>query len=291
MLQYFYKYPNLNQIDLICKQLDSLKKRLLSNNFEDAFREFESCQLAFNEIDLFSKSINNEKLANSNYVFKCYFSLFCHLMLYFDSLQNTKYKDSWYLLQDCINDIHHIGRFTEERLEITSLLNLLSLYESLYPYKLFLSSEYIIEKSYCSICGKSMQRLDCNHIKGNLYWGKLAFERIEKIKELQAVSVVTHPKNKKCIFEPQNNNRTEVEKFQLLSNFLKIGVPFFQMFELKTHDIHKPAKYTTKRNDRCPCGSGIKFKKCCGKELIVNYKYYKVEPRDKVQLYFFNMTI
>ncbi len=27
-----------------------------------------------------------------------------------------------------------------------------------------------------------------------------------------------------------------------------------------------PAAFKVGRNERCPCGSGLKYKKCCGKE-------------------------
>ena len=156
MLQCFIKYHELHQINFIFKQLNRLKGRLLLNNFDNAFKEFELCRVSFNEIELFSKQNNDEQLANSNYVFKCYFLLFCHLMLYFDSLKKKRYTQSWELLQDCIDDVRHIGRFAKERFDLTDILELLLAYESLYPYRLFASPEIVIEKSHCSICGKSM---------------------------------------------------------------------------------------------------------------------------------------
>ena len=287
MLQCFIKYHELHQINFIFKQLNRLKGRLLLNNFDNAFKEFELCRVSFNEIELFSKQNNDEQLANSTYVFKCYFLLFCHLMIYFDSLKKKMYTQSWNFLQDCIDDIRLIGRFAEERFDLTEILDLLLAYESLYPYRIFASPEIVIEKSNCSICGKSMQSLECDHIKGNLYWGKLATNRIEKIKSLLAISVVTHPEDKRCVLECCEESITEVEKFKILDEFLKLGIPYFQMFKINPQYKYIPKGYTTNRNEKCPCGSGLKFKKCCGKELFFKYINYIVEPKYKIRLHLF----
>ncbi|WP_037320169.1 SEC-C metal-binding domain-containing protein [Ruminobacter sp. RM87] len=289
MLQYFIKHRELRQVTYIFKQLNCLKERLLLNNFDDAFKEFESCQVAFNEIESFSKQNNDEQLANSNYVFKCYFMLFCHLMLYFNALKKKNYANSWVLLQDCIDDVRHIGRFAEERLEVTEILKLLLVYESLYPYTFFASPEIVIEKSKCSICGKSMQNLECDHIKGNLYWGKIARAHIEEIKTLSAISIVTHPENKRCVLEFIEESITEVEKFKKIDEFLKLGLPYFQMFKINPQYKYISKGCITKRNEKCPCGSGLKFKKCCGKEMFLKYINYIVKPEYKIRLHFFGV--
>lgn len=81
----------------------------------------------------------------------------------------------------------HIGKFTNDRLDVPDILDLLRSYETLYPYKVFASSEYVITWSHCSLCGKSMQCLGYSYLKGNLYWGKPAMEVIGEIKEIQSV--------------------------------------------------------------------------------------------------------
>ncbi len=39
-----------------------------------------------------------------------------------------------------------------------------------------------------------------------------------------------------------------------------------QLTELYTNSQPKPAPPQTPRNAKCPCGSGVKFKRCCGKD-------------------------
>lgn len=69
----------------------------------------------------------------------------------------------------------------------------------------------------------------------------------------------------------QTDNRDEMEKFKRLNQFLSLEIPVLQNFSLKSvietrmKDIEK-----VERNAPCPCGSGLKFKKCCGKNM-----YYK----------------
>ena len=62
-----------------------------------------------------------------------------------------------------------------------------------------------------------MQSLACQHRKGKLYWGEFAREVIEEIREVQAVCLVSHPENKRCIMELQEyKDMPELEKFKKL---------------------------------------------------------------------------
>ena len=284
MLRYFIERADLQQVNYICKQLNEVKNRLYLNDFDNPQKELELCNVSFEEIFTIAENENNEKLANSNYVFKCYFLLFCHLMSYFSLLQERSYKSSWSRLQDCIDDIQYIGKFAEDRLELPVILELLLKYENMYPYKVFASSEYVISKSHCSICGESMQSLACSHIKGNLYWGKPAIEHIDEIKTIQAVCLVSHPEDKRCIIEPSDDDRPESEKFKKLDEVLKLGLPFLQMFEIDSKIETRRNKSIAGRNDKCPCGSGIKYKKCCGKDIYYQHERNIITPKEKIKL-------
>lgn len=48
-------------------------------------------------------------------------------------------------------------------------------------------------------------------------------------------------------------------------------------------------KIELKRNDKCLCGSGLKFKKCCG--VLGNIEYYEVTDLDFIFVEEFNSTI
>ena len=73
MLRYFIERADLQQVNYICKQLNEVKNRLYLNDFDNPQKELELCNVSFEEIFTIAENENNEKLANSNYVFKCYF--------------------------------------------------------------------------------------------------------------------------------------------------------------------------------------------------------------------------
>jgi hypothetical protein len=288
MLRYFSEKNSIKQVDGICNALNQTKRRIKSGDFTNPCREYDFCSELFESVQQIAVATKDEQLANAQYVFKQYFVLFCNLMQYFGLLKGKEYKSSWNKLQDCIDDAQYIGRFTDDRLDVPPLLDLLRNYETLYPYNVFSSSEYIITRSHCSICGKSMQRLECPHIKGNLYWGKPAVEIIDEIKEFQAVCLVSHPEDKRCILELSDDNRDEVEKFKKLDQFLELNISFLQNFTVKSV-IETRMKEIEKvgRNERCSCGSGVKFKKCCGKDLYYPHERNLVTPQAQVKLFYF----
>jgi hypothetical protein len=287
MLKYFLANSNIEQVGAVRYLLNQKKKRMENGDYTEAFREYDECKSLFEIILEESKQRNDECLANSQLIFQQYFLLFCNLGMYFTMLQNKEYKNSWSKLQDCFDISKHIGQYTEieNRLEIPEIVRLLIGYESLYPYTIFVSSEFVITKSHCSICGKSMQSLDCPHLRENLYWGKVATSVVDEIKTFQAVCVVSHPEDKRCVMELSDDMRSEQEKFIKLDQFLELHLPFLQIFsvEKRTEYRMQDDVKIVGRNQPCPCGSGLKFKKCCGKDLYYQYERNIVRPLNTVK--------
>ena len=291
MLKYFVEHSELEQVKSICAALRLTKTRLQRGEYTAPLQDFDNCKHLFDDIKALAIQNKDERLANAQYVFREYFLLFCELIKYCDSLKSKDYQHSWNKLQDCFDIIKYVGKFTDEdnRYELPKLYDLLLEYEALYPYKVFCSSEYIIEEAKCSICGKSVLGLDCPHIEGELYWGEPAVHDITKIKEFQAVALVSHPEDKRCIIQAADENISDEEKFRKLDNFIELNLPFLQMFsinckiETRTNDEYKGIA----RNVPCPCGSGKKFKKCCYSKLYYDHYRYIVTPKDKIQLQYF----
>lgn len=235
MLHYFLEHKHISQVEEICDAINKTKQKLVANSFDNAKEHYIGCDELFLQIKELAISMHDEKLANSQLIFQNYFRLFCDILWYFDMLKRGQYKDSWVKLQDCLDNIKYIGRFTaiENRLDLAGLYDLLVQYESLYPYSIFCSSEYVISKSHCSICGKSMQSLECPHIKGNLYWGEPAIECIDKVDVVQALCIVSHPEDKRCILEVADDDRTEQEKFIMLHQYVGLHQPALQKFSIE----------------------------------------------------------
>lgn len=291
MLNYFVEQNEIEQVKFICITLNDAKKQFQNGDYSAVTESFEKCKQYFCEIKEFAIKKGDELLANSQFVFKEYFLLFCELAKYFELLYSREYKLSWNKLQDCFDIIKYIGRFTDpdSRFELPELYDLLIEYERLYPYKLFCSSEYIIEEATCSICGKSVLGLDCPHIKGNLYWGEPAIHNILKIKEFQAVAIVEHPADKRCIIEVSDETINEIEKYQKLSSFVDLNLPPLQMFSIDCKiETRMDNNYRgIPRNELCPCGSRKKFKKCCYSKLYYPHYRFIVTPMQVIQLHNF----
>lgn len=288
MLKYFLQNKDITQVNQICEALNKTKEKLLKNTWTNPMEYYNLSSSLFVEIKEIAIERNNETLANAQFIFKEYFKLFCNLIQYFEMLENHLYKDSWNTLQDCFDLIKYIGHYTDNdnRMEINELYELLLQYEELYPYKVFASSEYVISKSHCSICGKSMQSLDCPHIKGKLYWGEPAIEYIDKIDVLQAVCIVSNPENKRCIMEISGDARTEKEKFLMLDQYLELKQPYLQKCSIegyKEQRIREDIEIVG-RKQPCPCGSGKKFKYCCGKNIYYEHTRYVVTPDHMIEL-------
>ena len=289
MIKYFIS-QKISDSDIfqICDELNKLKVRIRDSDFTNSFSEFDTCKEIFERVKQKAISNHNEKLANAQYVFTEYFRLFGLLSTYFSKLTQHSYKDSWNRLQDCFDAIKYVRHFTiiSNRLELDRLYQLLSHFENLYPKYIFASSEYVVSKSHCSICGQSMQSLDCPHIKGELYWGEPAIEIITEIKEFQAVCLVSNPEDKRCILELEDDNRSDDEKYFKLIQYLNLNQPFLQDFYITEKTEYRERSDIKKagRNDPCPCGSGKKFKKCCEKELYYEHTRYIVTPMTIVEL-------
>lgn len=291
MLKYFLESKEISQVNTICQLLNLLKQRIEQGDYNDSFREYEEAKQQFIELKDIAVKIKDEKLANSNFVFKEYFCLFCNLGQYFYMLKNKEYRNSWNKLQDCLDIAKFVGRFVDfpNRLEVPSLVNLLISYEKLYPYKFFASTEFVIKKAHCSICGKSVLGLDCPHVRGNLYWGKQAVEVVDEIETFQAVALVENPEDKRCILEPKDDSLTDDVKFKKLDLFMALDRSFLQNFSIK-EEIETRRDYDIKkvgRNEKCPCGSGKKFKKCCLDKMYYKHQHNIVTPLDFVEFVYF----
>lgn len=100
--------------------------------------------------------------------------------------------------------VHPAGAY-----HLEEYVNRLSLIEKLFfPNQIFVSIGLIAIESKCSICNKIYG--ECNHVVGKAYMGRYCCEIITK-SNLQEISIVENPSNKKCrmvtfVFDATNRN-------------------------------------------------------------------------------------
>lgn len=204
--------------------LNRIKQCLETHQYDELFICAQKTDEFYNAAVKTALAENDEKFANSAYVFSSYTSLIKDIATYFELLNERKYEESWNSLQDCLSLMRLLLRFTDERYDLNGLYQLLKMYETLYPYSYFFSSEYTIKSSHCSICGKSMRSVSCCHRKGELYWGELAKECIDEIETIQAVSIVKNPEDKRLVVSVADDRRSKEERFHLLDSFLSLNL-------------------------------------------------------------------
>lgn len=262
MIDYFINYSH-SSVPLILASVNTEKNLLLSGKYKDI--SCTDCSEQFSDLMSEAENTNNERLANAIFVVNEYSKLFCLVGEYYHLLDVRGYEESWDMLQNCFDTLRLISRFCENLYDLPEIERNLKSYEELYPFKLFFSPEYIISKSHCSLCGASMQNISCSHRKGELYWGKLAVEIVDEIKELQAVSLVEHPDNKRLVAKDADDKRPPEEKFKLLDYFLDLRISKTAIYDKKIYSVRNEIYKGVGRNEMCPCGSGEKYKTCCEK--------------------------
>jgi len=132
-----------------------------------------------------------------------------------------------------------------------------------------------------------MQSLDCPHIRGNLYWGECAREIIDSISEMRAVAIVTHPLDKRCILEAEDDV-SDVEKFIVLDKFCEKKISPLQKFEyfIETQKYNNDKIVQKNKYAECRCGSGKLYKDCCFKKKTANVQRGKIKLLDKIKFYY-----
>lgn len=276
------EYPKFidinNSIKHIYEILDEKNYDLIKDTVDEAI-------CVCNDIKVQAVENQNENVANSTYVICSYLKILSNYAIYWKYLEEGKYRESWDVLQNCLDSLICVSRFTEDRsvycLELWD--QHLRMLEKLYPFRVFSSIEMVIKHAKCSICGRSIIDFNCEHIPGNLYWGEMAYSIVEDA-ELKAVAMVSHPLDKRCVVEAQGDDRPKEEKYQLLHYFFTNNKDPLRMFDIEEIPrLYFNEKYLTyRRNDKCLCGSGKKFKKCCGESKYEKGIHYKIVFKNRM---------
>ena len=138
--------------------------------------------------------------------------------------------------------------------------------QSLYPYKVFMSTEILIKKRTCSICGKKRTiRHHCGHFPGYVYNGEMCYDTVE-VAALEGLALVFDPEHKYAVaFLSDGNGRKDQYNYMLLEEVMKYWRDPFMAWHYTTKQIHKsPEEFPGLTDDSmCPCGSGKKYEECC----------------------------
>lgn len=188
-----------------------------------------------------------------------------HFLSAFLHLKASEFEEAWYQLERCEIEISFLdGHFTEQRSEfgIEHIRTHTRQFQELYPFTIGLSPAFLKEEVRCSICHTKISlRSGCGHRVREIYNGEMAARVITKVKMLH-VSIVDTPFQKYSVIFPNGNDDPRLKPFKELAYRLESPWRSWRFEKEERRDYH-PAYRDVGRNERCPCGSSLKYKRCC----------------------------
>lgn len=190
----------------------------------------------------------------------------------YTELKDGLFYDAWCTLERCEITIHflmrHINSKLARSLKVLFVHQHVKRYQSIFPYKLFMSPEFVKLESECTICGEKISvRNPCGHEKGEIYNGELCLRKITK-SALLGTSFVENPIQKYSVpfaIDLKTGNKIDNYKYHFLEYLIPRLKSPWDPWEVRTIEkLYPQDKFSTiSRNASCPCGSGKKYKKCC----------------------------
>lgn len=234
------------------------------------------------DITAIRETPESEALLCDLFAIKEYVEVIASYRDFWRCIWEADYPASWGRLQDALDHLRLVKRFSTIDVEYfeAQMIEL----ESAYPYKVFASIGAIVDRFDCSICGLDIDGMECLHRRGELYAGQLAYGIARNITNLDHVSLVLNPDDKRCVVQLENTP----EQFPILAYIRQqwlagnFRVGWLTRLEWSKRTVSNPDYRTRGRNDPCYCGGRKKFKKCCmGKDTLVQDHVELVgEPRD-----------
>lgn len=206
----------------------------------------------------------------------------------FNLLINKKYYEGWCQLERIeitISSLKRHFQYDKKEYRIWDIEKQVKNLQVIFPYRLFASSEILIKKKKCSVCDKEISiRNSCGHIVGEIYNGEMC-HRIVTEADILGISLVQNPGNKYSVMflkDEKTGEQTDQYNYDTVDYlFDHIAEPY------EYWDLEVSQRTTTKedygnigRNDPCLCGSGKKFKKCCGLNIGKKYPHYEFIVRN-----------
>jgi hypothetical protein len=199
-------------------------------------------------------------------------------------LKKREYYKGWNELAQVEVIIHNIKYNIpdySDYMAIKYLDQYTSKFQKIFPYKIFTSIVLVNPKEECSICGRSMEPFSgCEHIRGKVYAGELCNSIISD-GDFIGMDFVEKPAMRcAVVFDDLDNP----EKYKALEYLIPLLPNEYINWDVKITTEYEPhTNYNVKRNERCPCHSGKKYKQCCMKNLKgIKYDNYHFLLPDKL---------
>lgn len=217
----------------------------------------------------------------------------------FNLLKEKDYYKGWCQLERIeitISSLKRHFQYDKEQFHIWHIEKTIKYLQVIFPYKLFASSELLKKKKECSTCGKEISiRNSCGHIVGEIYNGEMC-HRIVTEAEVLGVSLVENPGNKYSVMfikDEKTGEQTDQYNYDTIDYLFEHIKEPYENWDLEVSErIIKQEDYgKIGRNEPCVCGSGKKFKKCCGLNIGKKYPHYEFILRNPSEKTMFTNTL
>jgi hypothetical protein len=184
---------------------------------------------------------------------------------------------AWCHLERCEIELASLHRHhtptNEDPQKIGFISRMVPRWQSLYPYKMFLSPEILKKEVLCSICGaRVVPRSSCGHRKHNVYGGRLCFHKVVDAAFI-GLSLVTDPVQKYSVAFTSDENGNQVDHYNydnVLFVSRRVASAWDEWISERTvRTIGRQDVAHVDLSAPCPCCSGKEFGPCCaGKDAL-----------------------
>ena len=182
----------------------------------------------------------------------------------FDSARREAFKEAWDYLDRADIELGFVEpHFADEQDEfgLRHMREHTRRLQSLFPYRWGVSPAILRKRVVCTVCGERITlRSGCGHVVGDIYDGEMCGRRVEDAALLH-VALVDSPAQRYSVIE-LDADLPDFEPIRYLVRALKSPWHAWAVSR-EERRAHHPLFKDVGRNDRCPCASGKKYKRCC----------------------------
>ncbi|WP_273367681.1 SEC-C metal-binding domain-containing protein [Alicyclobacillus herbarius] len=233
---------------------------------------------------------SDESLAKKLWCYEQITKVYIDYLKAFEYMKHGKYYEAWCNLERVEITLHWLERhfdFSDERFPLRFIQVQVGHFQSLYPYKVFISPEMIILEKRCSICDSVISlRTSCGHLTGEIYRGEMRYVKITKM-EFLGMALVKNPVQKYSVVFTGDNGKNNYDYSLVEQVARRLDSPFDRWTPTWTKKLYPHSVFRDiGRNELCPCGSGKKYKKCCLNKpgVMINHCHVTLDATPSFEL-------
>jgi hypothetical protein len=199
-------------------------------------------------------------------------------------MKEGDFYKAWCGLEQCEITIaslkRHFSSPPDDPHRLVYIEKMVERWQSLFPYSVFFSPEFVKKCVECSTCGARVSlRNPCGHEKGQIYDGQQCCHRVIEA-EMLAIAAVANPVQKYSVpFMSSKDGSGQLDHYDYrLVKFAadRLASPYHGWHDEKqTRTFPISAMAGRLPDTPCPCVSGMEFGKCCSTKPEIVVPHYQ----------------